>query len=69
MTTKARLEERLKELESEFENGQNVLADLEAKTNNVKESLLRIAGAIQVIKEILQKDEQDDTPGAVQPDA
>ncbi len=50
------LEKRLVELKSEFEAGQKMLADLEAKKAELQTTLLRISGAIQVIEEMLAKD-------------
>jgi predicted nuclease with TOPRIM domain len=47
------LEQRLRELKAEFESGQKMLADLEAKAANLRETLLRISGAIQVLEEEL----------------
>ena len=55
---KNQLEQRLKELKIEFENGQKMLAELDAKRANVQESLLRISGAIQVLEEELAKNSQ-----------
>jgi predicted nuclease with TOPRIM domain len=52
---KEQLEERLKELKAEFESGQKMLAELEARQANLRESLLRISGAIQVLEEELGK--------------
>ncbi len=52
------LEQRLKQLRSEFEAGQKMLAELEAKQASVRETLLRISGAIQVIEEELAKTDQ-----------
>ena len=52
---KQQLEQRLKELEAEFKSGQQVLAELEAKKANIQSTLLRIEGAIQVLKEELAK--------------
>jgi predicted nuclease with TOPRIM domain len=49
------LENRLKELKSEFEIGQNKLAELEAQATNLRNMLLRISGAIQVLEEELDK--------------
>ncbi|WP_198954369.1 MULTISPECIES: hypothetical protein [Moorena] len=46
---KEQLEKRLNQLKAEFASGQKVLADLEAKQANVRETLLRIQGAIQVL--------------------
>jgi hypothetical protein len=48
-----RLEQRLKELKAEFETGQRMLADLEAKRLELEQTLLRISGAIQVLEEEL----------------
>ena len=50
-----RLEQRLQALKTEFESGQTVLAELEAKQINLRETLLRISGAIQVLEEELGK--------------
>lgn len=52
------LEQRLKQLKAEFEAGQKMLAELEAKQASVRETLLRISGAIQVIEEELEKSDQ-----------
>jgi uncharacterized coiled-coil protein SlyX len=49
------LENRLKNLKSEFELGQNKLAELEAQVANLRNMLLRISGAIQVLEEELSK--------------
>ena len=50
---KERLEKRLRELKSEFDSGQKVLSDLDAKQIEVRNTLLRIQGAIQVLEEEL----------------
>ena len=55
------LQERLKALESEFENGKKMLAELEAQEAAVRSSLLRISGAIQVLREFVPH-EQPVTP-------
>ena len=47
------LEQRLKQLKAEFEAGQKMLAELEAKEADVRQTLLRISGAIQVLEEML----------------
>jgi predicted nuclease with TOPRIM domain len=52
-----RLEQRLASLKTEFEAGQKMLADLEAKQASVRETLLRISGAIQVLEETLAESE------------
>lgn len=52
---KEKLQKRLQSLKGEYESGQKVLADLDAKRANVRDMLLRISGAIQVLEEELEK--------------
>ena len=49
------LEQRLAELKKEFESGQRMLADLEAQQARIRETVLRISGAIQVLEELLAR--------------
>jgi len=49
-----RLEQRLGELKAEFEKGQQTLEGLEAQAATVRQTLLRISGAIQVLEEELE---------------
>jgi hypothetical protein len=49
------LENRLQELRAEFEVGQKVIGELELRQANLRSTLLRIGGAIQVIEELLGK--------------
>jgi len=44
---------RLDSLRQEYETGQSMLADLEGKAFDLRQTLLRIAGAIQVLQELL----------------
>lgn len=60
------LEKRLAELQAEKALGQEVLADLEAKQTNVRETLLCIQGAIQVLEEILTQN--NDNGSASEPE-
>jgi predicted nuclease with TOPRIM domain len=53
---KEMLQQRLQTLKTEYEAGQKMLADLEAKQANVRDTLLRISGAIQVLEETLAED-------------
>ena len=53
------LEQRLQQLKTEFESGQKVLAELEAKQASIQNTLLRIQGAIQVLQEELAKADED----------
>ena len=52
---KQQLEERLQQLKTEYESGQQMLADLEARQADLRNTLLRISGAIQVIEEELSR--------------
>lgn len=49
------LQQRLEELKNEYETGQRTLAEMEAKSANLRNTLLRISGAIQVLEEELAK--------------
>ncbi|HZT32875.1 MAG TPA: hypothetical protein VFA33_23515 [Bryobacteraceae bacterium] len=55
--TKEALEARLSALKQEFETGQQKLRELDMQQSLVRERLLRISGAIQVLEELLAKDE------------
>jgi hypothetical protein len=60
------LENRLNLLKIEFESGNKLLADLEAKQTNVRETLFRISGAIQVLEELLATTESTpDLPNGI----
>lgn len=52
------LETRLTELRAEFEKGQQRLKELESESGSLRDMLLRISGAIQVLQEELEKMEQ-----------
>ena len=49
------LHQRLEELKKEYQKGQDRLTALEKETSAVKNSMLRISGAIQVLEELLKK--------------
>jgi hypothetical protein len=53
------LERRLQQLKAEFESGQQMLADLEARQAELRTTLMRISGAIQVIEEELAQATRD----------
>lgn len=54
-TMKEQLQQRLQSLKKEYETGQKMLADLEAKQANLRDTLLRSSGAIQIMEEILNE--------------
>ena len=60
------LQQRLIELKSEFDLGQNKLAELETQATNMRNMLLRISGAIQVLEEELDKSAPPQEMGQVQ---
>jgi septation ring formation regulator EzrA len=50
------VEERLSSLQAEFKAGQEILTDLETRETNVRNTLVRISGAIQVLEELLNQE-------------
>jgi len=48
---------RLVSLEDEYNSGQKMLADLDARRSALTSTLLRIEGAIQVLKELSEQPE------------
>lgn len=54
---KEQLQNRLAELKAEFESGQQRLAEVENQAASLRQTLLRISGAIQVLEEILSEPE------------
>lgn len=60
MTTDAA--KRLEQLREEFARGQQMLADLDREREEVRERLLRISGAIQVLEELEDADGSNANP-------
>jgi hypothetical protein len=60
---KHQLEQRLQELKREFEAGQKALAELELRQSELRDTLLRISGAAQVLEEELQRADHDAPSG------
>jgi predicted nuclease with TOPRIM domain len=52
---RTQLQQRLTDLRTEYESGQKMLASLEVKQANLRDTLLRISGAIQVLEEELSR--------------
>jgi chromosome segregation ATPase len=63
------LEQRVSELRAEQRKGQEVLTDLEAKEAELRQTLLRISGAIQVLEELLAPTGPSASNGAVPAEA
>jgi len=59
----AELQRKLDELKKEFEVGQNRLRELETEQAYVRETMLRISGAIQVLQELIEGSKQEDRDG------
>lgn len=53
------MRERLAELRAEFEKGQQRLQLLDQQRAELRDTLLRISGAIQVLEEMLRQESQD----------
>ena len=51
---RAQLSQRLDELKKEYAVGQAKMNDLEAQQARLRETMLRISGAIQVLEEVLR---------------
>lgn len=58
-----KIEARLTELRAELATGERLLAELDEKRERLRESMLRIAGAIQVLEEIGGEGEAGDREG------
>jgi predicted nuclease with TOPRIM domain len=59
-----KLKQRFETLKSEYEAGQKMLAELEARRQELTSTLLRIEGAMQVLREVLAPEEATPTAGA-----
>ena len=55
----SKLRQRLTELRTEYHKGQQTLRDLEGQAANVRATLLRISGAVQVLAEALGEAEPE----------
>lgn len=57
-----KLRNRLQMLQEEYTKGKQTLDDLEAQANNLRDTLLRISGAVQVIQEELKDVDETQAP-------
>jgi DNA transposition AAA+ family ATPase len=56
---KDQLENRLSDLKKEFEEGQRMLSELDSRRDTLRQTMLRISGAIQVLEEILNNQQAE----------
>jgi predicted nuclease with TOPRIM domain len=56
------IQTRLEVLKKEFETGQAKLRELEMQQSHLRETLLRISGAIQVLEEMIQPAKPNEEP-------
>ena len=56
------IQSRIAVLKSEFETGQTKLQELELQQSRIRETLLRISGAIQVLEEMLDSNKAEEEP-------
>jgi len=54
---KQQIQNRIDELKQELETGRTALLDLEGQSQQIRSQMLRINGAIQVLKELLESDD------------
>lgn len=47
------VEQRVSELKAELQKGRQMLAELEAREADLRQTVLRISGALQVLEELL----------------
>ena len=59
---KEQIEARINELKGQLEEGNKMIGDLETKRTNLMYTLLRINGAIQVLEELVQKEDKTELP-------
>lgn len=59
------LQARLKELKTEFGKGEGTLQELEEQAATVRQNMLRISGAIQVLEEVLTDEDPTRHDGEV----
>lgn len=59
---KEQIEARINELKGQLEEGNKMVGELEAKRTNLMYTLLRINGAIQVLEELIQKEDNTEIP-------
>lgn len=58
------LMDRLENLKAELADGKRALAELDARRGHLRDTLLRIGGAIQVLEETLREQEEPSPPDA-----
>ena len=61
---RAEIQKRVSELETEYREGQRMLAELEAKQTDLQQTVLRISGALQVLNELLAAENASETDAA-----
>lgn len=56
---RAQIEKRLSALKTEYQNGEKLLGDLDVRRSELRDTMLRITGAIQVLEEALQEPDEE----------
>ena len=60
---KRKIEKRHAELQREFAAGEKMMEDLEKRQDQLRETMLRISGAMQVLEDLLERPAEDAVNG------
>lgn len=63
MSDATKLLERLEQLRAEYRTGEQALTELENRREELRQTLLRISGAIQVLEELTGQTDSEDADG------
>ena len=66
---RAHVQQRLQDLQQEYQHGQTRLHELEQEAAQLRDTLLRISGAIQVLEEVISSATAPPAHEAAQPAA
>jgi hypothetical protein len=62
-----RIQQRIEQLRQELESGQRLLSELDLRRADVRDSLLRVSGAIQALEELTSEPDSGQPAAAANP--